>query len=145
MFIKFVYILLAATFIISCTNMNEKSSSIQDLKLKNFIPQSRFKTPRDEITKAKFPLIDAHSHEYGQTPDEIKKRTELMDKWGVEKTILLTYATGARWDSVHALYSKYLEHFELWCGFDYTDYEKPGYGAAAVAELELCVKWALKV
>lgn len=146
MFKKSIYILLAAFVLTSCTNKNENSSnnSIQELKLKNFVPESRFNTPKAEITKAKFPVIDAHSHEYAQTADEIKTRTELMDKWGVEKTILLTYATGARWDSVNSLYSKYPKHYELWCGFDYTDYDKPGYGPAAVAELERCVEMGAK-
>ena len=146
MFSKQVYILLTVILIISCTNKNEKSldPSIQDLKLKSFLPESRFKTPKAKIMKAKFPVIDAHSHEYGQNPKEIEERIQLMHKWGVEKTILLTYATGARWDSVYALYSKYSEHFELWCGLDYTNYDKPGYGAAAVAELERCVEMGAK-
>jgi len=67
-----------------------------------------------------------------------------MDKWGVGKTILLTHFTGALWDSIYNLYSKYPDHFELWSGFDYTDYDKPGYGPAAVAELERCVKMGAK-
>jgi uncharacterized protein len=39
-----------------------------------------------------------------------------------------------------ALYSKYPDRFEVWCGFDYSGFDQPGYGPAAVAELERCVK-----
>ena len=32
------------------------------------------------------------------------------------------------------------DRFELWCGFDLTGYDKPGFGPAAIAELERCVR-----
>jgi predicted TIM-barrel fold metal-dependent hydrolase len=37
-------------------------------------------------------------------------------------------------------YSRYKDRFEVWCGFDYTGYEKPGWQKHAVAELERCYK-----
>ena len=43
-----------------------------------------------------------------------------------------------------AFYSKYGNRFEVWCGFDYTGYDKPGYGPAAVKELERCFKLGAK-
>lgn len=41
---------------------------------------------------------------------------------------------------VIAKYSRYKDRFEVWCGFDYTGYEKPGWEKHAVAELERCYK-----
>ena len=55
-----------------------------------------------------------------------------MDAVGVEKTILLTGAFGEEFDRLVELYSRHKDRFELWCGFDYTGFDQPGYGPAAV-------------
>jgi predicted TIM-barrel fold metal-dependent hydrolase len=43
-----------------------------------------------------------------------------------------------------AAFGKYSDRIELWCGFDLTGYDKPGFGPAAIAELERCVKMGAK-
>ncbi len=64
-----------------------------------------------------------------------------MDEVGIEKTIVMTYATGEKFDQIYAQYAgKYPGRFDVWCGFDYTGYDQPGYGEAAVRELERCVR-----
>ena len=50
----------------------------------------------------------------------------------------LTMATGAEFDDIYRKYSKYPDRFEMWCGFDLSGYNKPGFGPAAVKELERC-------
>jgi predicted TIM-barrel fold metal-dependent hydrolase len=47
-------------------------------------------------------------------------------------------ATGAEFDQIRSRYAKYPERFEMWCGFDLSGYDKPGFAAAAVKELERC-------
>jgi len=106
--------------------------------LKNYRPKSIYKVPVSNIEKAKYPIIDMHSHPYAETPEEIDQWVETMDKVGIEKTILLTKSYGAKFDSIVAAYSKYPDRFELWCGIDYTGYNQPGFGPNAVAELERC-------
>ena len=106
--------------------------------LKDYRPKSIYKIPVTEIAKAKFPVIDMHSHPYAKTAAEIDEWVRNMDEVGIEKTIILTMATGAAFDEIHRKYSKYPERFEMWCGFDFTGYDKPGFGAAAVKELERC-------
>ena len=64
----------------------------------------------------------------------------MMDETGVRKVIVLTMATGPEFDKIYALYAKYPDRFEVWCGFDYTGYDKEGFGPAAVKELERCYK-----
>ena len=67
-----------------------------------------------------------------------------MDACGIEKSVVLTQTSGPEFDSICSLYSKYGNRFEVWCGFDYTGYDKPGYGPAAVKELERCFKLGAK-
>ncbi|MGB5846977.1 MAG: amidohydrolase family protein [Ignavibacteriaceae bacterium] len=112
--------------------------------LKNYRPKSIYKVPVSNIEKAKYPIIDMHSHPYAKTPEEIDQWVETMDKVGIEKTILLTKSYGAKFDSIVAAYSKYPDRFELWCGIDYTGYDQPGFGPNAVAELERCFNTGAK-
>ncbi|MBW7892685.1 MAG: amidohydrolase [Chitinophagaceae bacterium] len=118
------------------------SQNLDSLLLKNYRPKSVYKIPVTKIDKAKYPVIDMHSHDwYAQNTDEIKAWISLMDQYGIDKVVILTQSTGARFDSIYKVYSPYLDRFELWCGFDYTGYNKPGWSAeAAVKELERCVK-----
>lgn len=120
------------------------SQDVNDLKLKDYHPVSIYKIPVTEIEKAKYPVIDMHSHNYPETDDGVKEWIQTMDKAGISQSIVLTYATGAKFDSAAARYAPYKERFQVWCGFDYTGYDKPGWEKHAVAELERCYKKGAK-
>jgi predicted TIM-barrel fold metal-dependent hydrolase len=63
-----------------------------------------------------------------------------MDQVGLQKTVILSGNTGSKFDELLARYRRYPERFEVWCGIDYKGFDQPGYGPAAVAELERCQK-----
>jgi len=119
-------------------------TSPDKLLLKDYRPRSIYNIPHSVIPKAKYPVIDMHSHPYAEGAAEIARWVGIMDEVGVEKTIIMTASSGARFDSIYALYSKYPDRFEVWCGFDYTGYDQPGFGPAAVKEFERCVKLGAK-
>lgn len=110
------------------------------LKLKDYKPVSIYKIPQTNIIKAKYPVIDFHSHDYPKTTADVDVWVKRMDEMNIAKTVILTYSTGARFDSLILKYSRYKDRFEVWCGFDYTGHEKPGWEKHAVAELERCYK-----
>ena len=85
-----------------------------------------------------------HSHNYAKTDTEVDEWVKMMDRLGIAKTMILSYSTGAAFDSVIQKYSRYKDRFDVWCGFDYTGYEKPGWQDHAVAELERCYKKGAK-
>jgi predicted TIM-barrel fold metal-dependent hydrolase len=114
------------------------AASTNTILLKDYRPQSIYKIPITEVAKAKFPIIDMHSHPYAKTPDEIATWVRTMDEVGVDKTIILTMAVGKEFDEINAKYSKHPDRFELWCGFDFTDYDKSSFPASAVKELVRC-------
>jgi len=113
---------------------------INNLKLKDFHPVSIYKIPQTKVEKAKYPVIDFHSHDYAKSDAAVDQWIKTMDEVGIAKSIILTYATGRRFDSIVTKYARYKERFELWCGFDYSGFEKPGWQRHAVAELERCYK-----
>jgi uncharacterized protein len=117
---------------------SKKLPSPETILLKDYRPESIYKIPVTEIAKAKFPIIDMHSHPYAKTAPAIEEWVKNMDEVGVEKTLILTMTTGAEFDEIYRKYAKYPDRFEMWCGFDFTGYDKPGFGPAAVKELERC-------
>ncbi|NQT25531.1 amidohydrolase family protein [candidate division KSB1 bacterium] len=143
-------VIITFTFICSCSQReNAHSESAQtssidmletSLLLNNFRPQSIYRIPRTSVEKARYPIIDMHTHAYAKSPQDLEQWIQTMDARGIQKSIILTAATGAEFDSLVDVYGKYPDRFELWCGFDYTGYNEPGFGPAAVAELERCVR-----
>lgn len=112
----------------------------ETLLLKDFRPQSAYQVPQTMVPKARYPAIDMHAHVYARTPEQVADWVRMMDEAGIEKAIVLTTATGKRFDETYALYAKHPDRFEVWCGFDYTGYDRPGFGPAAVKELERCYR-----
>jgi len=108
------------------------------LLLKDYRPRSIFEVPVTRVEKARFPVIDVHSHPYVQTPSQVEQWIRNMDEVGIEKSIIMVGATGKTFDDAVALFGKHPERFELWCGIDYTGFDQPDFAARAIAELERC-------
>lgn len=123
-----------------CVLMAQVKKSEPDILLKNYRPHSIYAVPVTHIQKAAFPVIDMHSHDYTNSPQEIEEWVRTMDSLGIKKTIIMSYKTGAAFDSVLKKYSRYPDRFEVWCGFDYTGYGTKGWQENAVRELERCYK-----
>jgi predicted TIM-barrel fold metal-dependent hydrolase len=90
-----------------------------------------------------------HAHDYPKSDAQVVEWVKTLDAAGLEKTLILTYSSGPRFDSAVARYAPYKSRFEIWCGFDYTglDQLRPGdagglaaWTKRAVAELERCHK-----
>ena len=135
---------IAAALPLPSLAVNEKKipvapkSEAETLLLKDYRPRSLYKVPITRIEKAKYPIIDMHSHPYAKTDVEIATWLKNMDAVNVEKTIILTMTTGKEFDEINAKYSQYPDRFEVWCGLDFTGFDGPGFPSDAVKELERC-------
>lgn len=109
-----------------------------ELLLKNYKPESVYNIPKTKVDRAKYPVIDMHSHPYAMSKDEIDTWVNNMNQFGIERTVLLTYQTGQSFDSIVEQYADYPDRFDIWCGFDYTGYEDEGWSELAIAELVRC-------
>jgi len=136
--------LLLALLVVPFLIYSNEDKSPEDILLKNYRPKSIYNVQKTYIEKAKYPIIDVHSHPYAKKREQIEQWVKNMDELGVEKTVILTMAVGGKFDSLYDMYSKYPDRFELWCGFDYSGYDEDGFGPNAIAELERCVKVGAK-
>jgi predicted TIM-barrel fold metal-dependent hydrolase len=117
---------------------NAPGQDIRDIGLRDYNPVPIYNIPVTIVQKARYPVIDMHTHAC-RNEEDVARCVRVMDECGVEKAIVFA-RSGERFDAAVEMYSKYPGRFELWCGFDYTGYDQPGYGPDAVRELERCVE-----
>jgi uncharacterized protein len=112
---------------------------MDSILLKDYAPASSLVVPETQVVKARLPVIDVHAHVNADTPEEVKAWVQTMDEVGIEKTVILTGATGADFDRLADLYLKpYPSRFQLYCGIDVTGIESADYPERAVQELVRC-------
>ena len=140
---KRIQIIICSLFIL-CPITVISQDNPADIKLSEFRPVSIYNVPVTTVNKAKYPVIDMHSHPYARTEEQLDQWIKAMDEVGIQKSVILTQAHGAQFDSLVKAYTKYPDRFDLWCGFDYAGYDQPGFGPAAVKELERCYKMGAK-
>ncbi|TAL77411.1 MAG: amidohydrolase [Bacteroidetes bacterium] len=138
--ILIISILFCISVIGSPLSAQGKYGPADTILLKDYQPISLYKIPVTHVDKAAFSVIDVHTHDYAKTDKDVQEWIKMMDACGIEKTIILAMTAGAKFDTIMRKYAKYGNRFEVWCGFDYTGYDKPGFGPAAVKELERCYK-----
>jgi predicted TIM-barrel fold metal-dependent hydrolase len=117
--------------------VNPQPGPMDTILLKDWAPKTSVVVPETSVPKARYPVIDVHAHVNAHTPEEVAAWVKTMDEAGIETTIILSGATGAQFDH---LVDPYPTRFQLWCGIDTTDFDKPDYPERAAAELARCYK-----
>jgi predicted TIM-barrel fold metal-dependent hydrolase len=118
----------------------EPETSPDKLLLKDYRPRSIYKVPKTEVTKAKYPAVDVHFHaEWVRSPEHLDEMVKLMDEAGIEKAVtFIRTGVPEKFSTTSQAFSKYPDRFALWCGFDLSGCDQPGFGPNAVKALEEC-------
>lgn len=138
-----LFVLFAVLSIQACTQSQQPQAQsetdgaglLDTLLLKDWMPQNVHKVHRTEITRAKYPVIDLHAHAYARTEEDLDRRVEIMDATGIERSVVLTGATGEDFDELFELYSKYPDRFFIYVGLNYDGYEEDDWAENMVEEL----------
>ncbi len=117
------------------------SGPMDTILLKDYRPDSSLVVPVTKVERARFKVIDAHSHVYVEKPEQIAEWVHIMDEVGIETTIVLTGATGRQFDNLVDKFLKpYSGRFQLYCGLDTRNIEASDYPERAATELERCYR-----
>ena len=108
------------------------------LLLKDYRPVSIYDIPQSHIPRAKHPAIDFHAHDFAKTPEAVDAWVAAMDAANVSTSIVLSFATSADLGPFMERYGRHPDRFEVWCYFDFTGTDDPGWTARALADLERC-------
>jgi len=114
----------------------ESDTGVDQLLLKNYRPKSIYQIPEHEVERARYPVIDMHSHSYPENSEQVKEWVKTLQQRNIEKVVVMTYQTGATFDSLYNVYSKYGDQFAVFCGLDFTGYQEDGFPESAIKELE---------
>jgi len=95
----------------------------RQLLLENFRPRPTLKVPQHELTRAKFPVVDVHTHfreKFRGTADELDAWVKLMDRNNVAVCVSLDGLAGELIDE-HArlLWTKHRDRFAIFANIDW--------------------------
>ena len=123
-----------------CMVVTVSGQNINNLKLKNYRPVSIFKVPVTNVTGQNI-RQSICTHVMYRTIGDCRVIKDGCKRYRKSSCFHRCLRCQVRFfENVF----KYGNRFELWCGFDNTGYDNPGYGPVAVNELERCVKTGAK-
>lgn len=100
-----------------------RAQNVENLLLKDYRPVSAFRIPQVEVKKARCPVIDAHSHDYAKSKEEVDEWVNTMDSVGIAFTHIMSCNwIGEPIDVFMERYRDYPDRFGFWCSFDYTGF-----------------------
>ncbi len=115
----------------------ERPGTPPTILLSDYLPQSIYRIPITEVPKAKFPVFDGHDHGHGEL--SVTEMVRIMDKVGIEKSVVFTDAgTAEHFRAVAREYAGHPDRFDLWCMFDLRGIDHNGFGSNAIKSLEEC-------
>ncbi|WP_372932593.1 amidohydrolase family protein [Mariniphaga sediminis] len=120
--------------------VSSQPGPMDKILLKDWAPNSLVITQETFVPKAKYPAIDSHVHVVAKTPADIADWVKTMDEVGIETSVVLTHpAIGDDFAKLVKIFKKaYPGRFELYCGVDFTNFEKNDYPKRVVEQLERC-------
>src|SRR5438552_4045281 len=116
---------------------------MDSILLKDYAPESSLVVRQTKVSKARFPVIDVHTHTNQsavKTPKDVDDWVRTMDEVGIETSVVFTGATGAEFDRQAELFSRYPKRFQLYCALDTRGVGEPGFPQRVEQELERCYR-----
>jgi predicted TIM-barrel fold metal-dependent hydrolase len=110
--------------------------------IRDYKPKSTLVVPEHQVPRAKFPVIDVHSHQpTPMSPAQIDQVVASMDRLNLQLLVNSTGASGERLQQSIAAFraSKHKDRFAQFTTIDFRDVG-PGWGMRAAQQLETDVK-----
>jgi predicted TIM-barrel fold metal-dependent hydrolase len=114
----------------------------QDLGIRQYKPKSTLVVPSHPVPRARYPVIDIHSHHYDLTAAGWSQIVREMD--GLNLRILVNLSGGTGQELQRKLdiiaHSQAPDRMVQFANLDFSDLNTPGYGQRAAARLEADVR-----
>lgn len=117
------------------------AQTTQRMDFENYNPPSTLVVPGKIITKAKFPFIDVHNHQYRMPDMDLSTLTKEMDKMNMKVMVNLSGGSGETIQrSAANIKTHFPNRFILFANIDFKGVGNKGWGEAAAKQLEEDVK-----
>ena len=112
--------------------------SAQDLGIRQYKPKSTLVVPEHPTPRARYPVIDIHSHHRRLTPERWKAIVAEMDAQHLQVLVNLSGGTGESLSESVKLVadSDAPGRMVFFANIDFSDLDQPGFGARAAARLD---------
>jgi uncharacterized protein len=118
-----------------------RSGGAQSLTIEEYTPRSTLKVPGAEITRARFPFIDVHSHQRTRTAAQIDSLVAEMDALNMAVMVDLSGGTGASLaGKVSAYGERHGNRFVVFANLNFSGIDEPGWTERAVRQFEADVR-----
>src|SRR5260370_26917579 len=100
----------------------------QTLSIEEYEPKSTLVVPQHVLTRAKYPFIDVHNHQYGLTPESVDKLVADMDSINLRIMVNLSGGYGERLkENIAILKSRYKDRFVVFANMDFSGIDDADY------------------
>ena len=116
--------------------------SAQDLGIRQYKPTSTLRVPEHAVARARYPVIDIHSHHRRLSPERWAAIVREMDQQNLQVLVNLSGGSGDELAAnIQAIAtSPAPDRMVFFANLDYSDLDRPGYGARAAARLDADVR-----
>jgi uncharacterized protein len=116
--------------------------AVPDLGIREYKPRSTLVVPQHPVPRAKYPVVDVHSHHWQLTPDSYAQVVREMDGLNLRVLVNLSGGSGETLKRMLSLIasSRAPERMVVFANLDFRDLDEPGYGARAAARLDADIK-----
>ncbi len=126
------------------------SAQAQDLTFEEYNPISTLVVPENPVTRAKFPFVDIHSHQWNVTKEKVEQLVKEMDEINMGTMINLSgrgWSREPNYDGTEYLHSMIRRfngeapgRFIVFTNINFNDFGSAGWTEKAVQTLEMDVK-----
>ncbi|WP_236979218.1 amidohydrolase family protein [Membranihabitans maritimus] len=131
-------------FVLCSVLISSLITSAQKMDFEEYDPPSTLVVPGEEITKARYPFIDVHNHQFGMPDMDLGELVEEMDKLNMK--VMVNLSGRGRGSEEHLkgalenVHSNYPNRFIVFTNINFNNIDEPGWTENAVAQLEKDVK-----
>jgi predicted TIM-barrel fold metal-dependent hydrolase len=131
---KFTYPFLLSILFIGSASAQKPDTT---MTFEEYDPESTLVVPGEEITKAKYPFVDIHSHLWRMATMDLKHTAREMDSLNMKVLVNLSGRSGETLKAmVDAAGKQAPGRFIVFANIDFDGIDKPGWTERAVAQLE---------
>ena len=113
----------------------------QEMSFEEYNPKSTLVVPGKEVTKAKFPFIDVHSHQRSMSKESLSALIEDMDRLNEGIMVNLSGGSGENINAkIESINANYPNRFVVFANVSFDGVGEKGWTANAVTQLEKDVK-----
>lgn len=117
------------------------TQTTQRMDFEKYNPPSTLVVPEHKLTRAKFPFIDVHNHQFGMPDMDLGRLITDMDKLNMKVMVNLSGQTGdALKKSISNVKGNYPRRFIVFANVDFRGVGSEGWGDKAAEQLEEDVK-----